>query len=138
MELSPLADSVAARSPVGIDAVCEDTFKFPPIVVTGSAPPAGGGISRLAVFRPNPTSGGSGGGGFARPSGRAPSVDHSVNCSSEVESRVANARTSIAQVNPFARRNSIWTVLYNSGQRENFIVVDPFISAGVAPVGTCG
>ncbi len=125
-----------AKAPPSQDA-CNDPKEFPQIVVTGTVPSGGGGgISRLAIFRPV-SNGGAGGGrsGFARVIESVDSKSQTVSCSDEVDVRQDNARASIGVR---AIRGSLFTIKYSNGQREVFLVVNKFSWVGYVPQGTCG
>jgi hypothetical protein len=113
--------------------------ELPPVKVTGATirrTPIGAGIGlRIIVVG---YGGGGGSRGFASAGGKKVKSAHpGYNCGTEHAAKIANARQSIAQRTPYPPRFSIWTVEYDNGQKEDFMVTTLVTVGGVELVSGC-
>jgi len=128
-------DAHHGSSKTGTSSLCDEPVVMPTTVVVGFRPTGGVGFLRLSVFR----GGGGGGGrsGIGRPTRTFPSRNPEYDCGTDMEPRLSNAASTRGLHLPLSGRGTTFTIQYHNGQRETFIVTQPFSEFSVAPIGKC-
>ncbi len=119
----------------GTSSLCDDPTVMPATIVNGYRPSGGVGFLRLSVFR----GGGGGGGrsGIGRSTPTFPSRNPDYDCGTDMEPRLSNAAQTRGSFIPFSGRGTTFTIRYHNGQRETFVVSQPFSEFSVVPIGKC-
>lgn len=135
-EPTAVVDHSAAKA--GTSSLCaDDPPRMPATIVTGFRPTGGGGgignfLHRLVVFVF-----GGGRSGIGRPTPTFPSRNQQYDCGTDLDPRLANAASTRGLYMSLSGLGTTFTVVYHNGQRETFIVTEPFSEFSVVPTGEC-